>query len=104
MKKIDLEVQYFEGCPNSREFINRIKKIIESTGSYNYKYKEILVGSNEIAKQIKFRGSPTLLINGVDLEEMNAPENPGLTCRYYPNGLPSKEEIKIKIEKAIKIV
>lgn len=98
MSKINLELQYLDGCPNAAEFINRIKQIRESGGIDNYNYKEILVSSNEMAKEIKFRGSPTLLINGKDLEEMNPPENPGLNCRVYPKGLPDIDEIKNKIK------
>lgn len=98
MNKVNLEIQYFDDCPNSIEFIDRIKQIRESGEIANYTYKETLVNSNEMAKQIKFRGSPTLLINGKDLEEMEAPGNPGLNCRFYPNGLPDIDEIKNKIK------
>ncbi len=100
MKKINLEIQYFDGCPNSGEFIKRVKEILTGGEIKDYNYKETLVSSNEMARQLKFRGSPTLLINGVDFEGMETPDNPGLTCRFYPNGLPSIEEIKMKITKA----
>ena len=44
--------------------------------------------------QVKFRGSPTLLINGEDLLGMPAPSQPSLACRYYPKGIPTSEEIR----------
>lgn len=93
--KIKIELQHFDGCPNSPILIQRIKEAI--TGFKNIDYKEILVKSNEKAKELKFRGSPTLLINQVDFENLPEPENPNLACRYYPSGLPTSEEIRRKL-------
>ncbi|MDL1892116.1 alkylmercury lyase, partial [Sphingobacteriales bacterium CHB3] len=48
--------------------------------------------------RVNFRGSPTLLINGEDVENMPAPERPSVACRYYLNGIPSPEAIRSRIE------
>ncbi|MCH9029064.1 MAG: DUF2703 domain-containing protein, partial [Bacteroidetes bacterium] len=58
---------------------------------------EVLVESNELAEKLKFRGSPTVLINGEDIEGRKEPESASLNCRVYENGLPSIDEIKEKI-------
>lgn len=65
MTKILLELQYFNGCPNSPEMIRRVKEAISGIEK-DVSYKEVLVESNETAEELKFRGSPTLLINGKD--------------------------------------
>jgi len=92
-KKVKIEVQHFEGCPNSKEMITRVKTAITEFGN-NIEYKEILVETPEEAERVKFRGSPTVLINGIDLENMPEPKAGNLACRYYKNGLPSVEQIK----------
>ena len=92
-KKVIIEIQHFEGCPNSPKLIERVKEAI-SLSNIEIEYNEVLVESNEKAKEVGFRGSPTLLINGKDLEDLPAPANPALTCRYYPGGLPTIEQIK----------
>lgn len=93
--KIKIELQHFDGCPNSPILIERVKEAI--IGLKNIDYKDILVDSNEKAKELKFRGSPTLLINGVDFENLPEPEDPNLACRLYPNGLPTFEGIRRKL-------
>jgi len=92
-KKVEIEVQHFEGCPNSVEMINRVKVSISELSDYIV-YKEILVETKEVADRVKFRGSPTVLINGIDIENMPEPINANLSCRYYKNGIPSVEQIR----------
>lgn len=91
--KVKIEVQHFDGCPNSAEMIARVKGAIKEFVN-QIDYKEILVETQKEAMRVNFRGSPTVLINGVDLENMPEPTNAYLACRYYKNGLPSIEEIK----------
>lgn len=94
--KVKLEIQHFNGCPNSPILIERVKEAIIHLK--NIDYQEIIVDSNTKALELKFRGSPTLLINGVDFENLSEPQNPNLACRWYPKGLPTVEDIKKKIE------
>jgi len=95
MSRIKIELQHFMGCPNSPILIERVSQAIE--GLENIEYKEVMVDSNEKALKLKFRGSPTLLINGEDFENHPQPESPSLSCRYYINGLPSVEEIRKRL-------
>ncbi len=94
--KLKIEIQHFRGCPNSPEMIHRVKEAIKGSEE-KFEYNEVLVESNELAEKLKFRGSPTVLINGEDIEGRNAPESASLNCRVYENGLPSVEEIRNKI-------
>ena len=97
MKKITIQIQHFHGCPNSPILIERVNEAIKDFE--NVDYAEVLVDSNEKAEQVKFRGSPTLLINGEDFEHQPEPENSALACRYYANGLPTVDGIKSLISK-----
>ncbi len=92
---IEVIVQYFRGCPNSLEMIKRVKEAVN--GIPNVDYKEILIETEELARKFGFRGSPTLLINGKDFENMPIPPNPTLACRVYLKGLPTVEEIRTQI-------
>lgn len=96
---IKIEIQHFIGCPNSPILIERVGEAIE--GFDNIDYKEVIVDSNEKAEKLKFRGSPTLLINGEDFDNQPEPENPALACRYYAKGLPDIEDIRKRISKII---
>jgi len=87
-----IEVQYFHGCPNSEEMIKRVKEAVSKT-EVSVDYKEILINTPEKAEQYKFRGSPTVLVNGNDLEGLSEPKNGNLACRYYKDGIPSTEKI-----------
>jgi hypothetical protein len=92
---IKIELQHFIGCPNSPILIRRVKEAIN--GFDNIKYDEVIVDSNEKAEELKFRGSPTLLINGVDFENQPEPENTALACRFYRSGLPTVKEIRDRL-------
>jgi protein-disulfide isomerase len=76
--------------------IHRAKEAKKSNEE-KIEYNEILIESNELAEEIKFRGSPTVLINGEDIEGKEEPESASLNCRVYENGLPSVDEIREKI-------
>ena len=91
-KMIKIEVQYFNECPHASEMMNRVKEALEKI-QFDYEYVETIVDSNQKAESIKFRGSPTLLINGNDYEGLNEPIHSSLCCRNYINGLPHVEEI-----------
>ena len=67
MHNISIEIQYFRGCPNSNKLIKRVKTAIQEFES-KITYFETLVEDNLIDEKVKFRGSPTLLIDGKDFE------------------------------------
>lgn len=91
--EIKIEVQYFSDCPNSAQAIQLVKEFI-SQSAFNIKFKETLVEAPETRRKTKFRGSPTILVNGNDVKGLPEPKEPSLTCRYYQNGLPTREDIQ----------
>ena len=66
-----------------------------TTNKTTIKIQSILVFLKK-AEKLKFRGSPTLLINGNDFEERQIPNSASLNCRIYQNGLPTVEDIRKK--------
>jgi hypothetical protein len=97
---LEIIVQHFHGCPNGPKMLNNVFEAFK--GLENIDFHEEIVDSPELAKKHNFRGSPTLLINGVDFEYLPGPENPSLSCRYYPNGVPSPEKIRDRIMELLK--
>ncbi len=93
MNNIKIEVQYFNGCPNSGKVLETVKEYVNES-KHNIDFYEILVETQQDAEKYKFRGSPTVLINGRDLEGVEENKTPALACRYYQNGLPTKEDIE----------
>ena len=97
MKKVKLVVQHFEGCPNGSRMLQIVKEALdELKDKVDVDFQEILVESQNDAFKYAFRGSPTVLINGIDLEGMPKPLAPAMSCRFY-NNFPDKEVIINKI-------
>ena len=100
MNKIELTFQYFDGCPHAGTLRKSVKEAIAGFEE-SIVYEEELIDTQELAIKNKFRGSPTLLINGEDFDNMPLPEHPALACRFYPYGVPSKEKITERLKKFI---
>jgi hypothetical protein len=81
-----IEVQYFNGCPHAQPAMELVKRYVQE----HPEIEMILtnVPDNAQAAEISFRGSPTILFDGMDLFDAPIPENPHLACRFYPDGLP----------------
>ncbi len=101
MENIKIEIQYFNGCPNSETTLNMVKKfVIES--KLQIKFSEVLIETQSAAEEYKFRGSPTILINGKDIDGLEESKTPSLSCRYYKSGLPTKEDLEKFVNSLIK--
>ncbi len=94
--KVKLEFQYFDGCPNHKKMSNNLKEAIKGLED-KIELKEILVEDEATAKRVKFRGSPTLLINGEDIEGIPTPLESNLACRFYAKGIPDADKIRQSI-------
>jgi hypothetical protein len=84
-----IEVLYFDGCPNHEQVLERLPRLLEREGIV----AEILlrrVPDGEHAEQERFLGSPTIRVNGRDIDPSAAIRTDyGLKCRIYqtPTGL-----------------
>lgn len=93
-----LQLLYFPECPNWCLADERLREIASRLGlSIEHK----LVTTSEEAERVSFRGSPTLLIDGVDPFAVGD-EPIGLTCRLYRTpdghaGAPTTEQMATAI-------
>ena len=95
-----IEVLYVPNCPNHGVAMERLRAIL-SAERFQKHVNEVLVKDAEMAQSLKFPGSPTIRINGQDVEPREEATF-GLMCRLYSDGsgVPSQQKLRAAIEKA----
>ena len=84
-----IELLYFDGCPGHEALAARLHALLAQAG-VDAPVLERRVESDQAARQERFLGSPTVRIDGVDVEPGATHRvDYGLTCRLYstPDGL-----------------
>lgn len=104
-ERMKIRFLYFKGCPNAKPTLNLLEQVCEEKG-LNEKIEVIEVRSEEEAKKYNFLGSPTIQINGLDIERERRNDLPLFGCRVYKNkasstGVPPKEMIIEALEETI---
>ena len=87
-----IEVLYFEGCPNHEPALDLAREVVASLG-LSAPIREVAVRSPEHAEELRFLGSPSIRVDGRDIER-GADERSefGLGCRIYrAGGVPPRE-------------
>ena len=89
-----IEVFYVPGCQNHQTAIDRLRNTVRSA-AIDAAIQEIAVTDDAMARQLKFPGSPTIRIDGRDVES-TPQDSYGLACRLYSNGtgVPSLEAMQ----------
>lgn len=95
-----VEVLFVPGCPNYEPAVERVKKVLAGE-ALNSEVEGIVVATAEDARALRFPGSPTIRINGDDVEPDEAGVA-GLMCRFYANrtGVPSEEVLRLAVVRA----
>lgn len=96
-----IEVLYVPNCPNHAVALERLREVLSSE-SFQKHVNEVLVKDADVAQSLKFLGSPTIRINGRDVEAQSEKAAAfGLMCRLYPDGggAPSRQKLQAAIEK-----
>src|SRR5258708_1244120 len=78
-----VEILYFSGCPNHRPAVDRVSQVLteEDTPA---EVVEVEVTDLATAKRIGFLGSPTVRVDGQDVEPAARAEPAfGLSCRTF---------------------
>jgi hypothetical protein len=98
---------YFKGCPNVEPALNLLKEVLKEKG-IEEEIEIIEVKSEEEAIKYRFLGSPTIQINGLDIERERRNDFPTMGCRIYKtkngySGIPPKELIEKAIDEAMNL-
>jgi hypothetical protein len=101
--RLRIELLYFDGCPSYKKAWSDLLDVLAETAlDAHVTVRPIRVDTLEKAEALQFAGSPTIKIEGRDLEGYTGP---GLmACRVYQEnrnrGWPSKTLLKQELEAA----
>jgi len=102
---VKIELLYFDGCPSYQTALKYLEEVIKEQ-KLGVHVEMVKIESDEEAQKNKFLGSPTVRVNGLDIEP-GAQERGdfSMCCRVYfeagkMTACPSKELIRHAIEEA----
>jgi len=102
-----IELLYFEGCPNHIPTMGMLREILESLCRED-QIHQVEVSTQAEAEAIRFVGSPSIRINGSDIEPWaRTTKDFSLSCRTYLDGplrggVPSRELLRRAIMEGIR--
>jgi hypothetical protein len=97
-----IEILYFSGCPNYLPAVDRVREVLRQEG-VDGDVVGIEVANAAAAQQMGFLGSPTIRVDGQDVErEARQADTFGFTCRTYIDagrrcGVPPREWIQTAV-------
>ncbi len=100
-----IQFLWWEGCPSHPKARQRLQQALDELGM-EAEIEEIQVLTDEEAERWGFPGSPTILVEGQDIDPQGAQQPARLTCRLYfledgrPSPVPSVEMIKRALQAA----
>lgn len=99
-RKIDVRLVYCPTCPILPDTREALKEAIENFGREKIQYKETNVHAPENPPDLKHWPSPTVLINGRDIEGIV--QNPDQPCRLFQGdkNKPGKKQLHTAFEEA----
>ena len=95
-----IEILYVPGCPNYQPTFKRIQEVLASE-AVKAGIQGTPVTTEAEARALLFPGSPTVRVNGQDVEPQQT-SVPSLACRLYENrsGIPSEGLLRLVISDA----
>lgn len=100
-----IELLYFSGCPTYEEAETLIEDVVRAVG-VPAEIESHEVKTEEDASRLGFLGSPTVRVDGVDIDPVaRASKDYGLKCRVYRTGnrfagVPPRELLERAIKEA----
>jgi hypothetical protein len=99
---VTVEFLYWAGCPSHPEARELLEEVLQARGvDVAVDVRE--VRTQEEARELAFPGSPTIRVDGRDVDLAGAEEPPSLSCRIYrlANGRVSPVPTRKQIEEAL---
>lgn len=98
-----IEVLHWEGCPSTPEALDLLGDVLAAHGiTDEIEIREVTTQAE--AEALRFPGSPTIRIDGRDIDPAGADGRPSLTCRIYhlPDGRVSPVPARRQLEEALR--
>jgi hypothetical protein len=102
-----VELLWWEGCPSWQRALAELREEMRSAGLDPDSIEVREVGTEEAAQREEFAGSPTIRVDGRDVQPP-VDEPVGLTCRIYRlrdgrvSPLPDREDIRDALASAVR--
>ena len=101
-----VELLYFDGCPNWDATRDKLQAVLSEMG-LRQQIQLVRVPDEATAQRLDFPGSPTVRVNGKDVEPSPPEGRPGLGCRVYwskgrMQGTPEREWLISALRDAVK--
>lgn len=81
--RVDVELLWWRGCPSWERALQILRAEIEAAGLDPAAIRVTEIEGDADAERRDFPGSPTIRIDGRDIQPVGAEEPRGLTCRIY---------------------
>jgi hypothetical protein len=82
-----IEFLYFTGCPSWKRALEDLREVMEEMG-IDDEIEMVEIKTGEDVQRHRFLGSPSIRVNGRDIEERMANDTDySMRCRVYRNGL-----------------
>ena len=99
-----LELLHIADCPNTNATRRLLSETLRELG-ISEEIREIEVSDSSQAEALSFPGSPTIRVDGIDVEAGLPRNSNGLSCRIYiidgkPQAAPTREMIRRAIRSA----
>jgi hypothetical protein len=102
-----VELLWWEGCPSTEEALAMLREEMAALGLDPELIEMREVSTDEDAQRTKFVGSPTIRVDGADIQPL--PDEPvGLSCRVYrladgrTSPVPDRAEVRQTLTEAMK--
>ena len=97
-----IEFLFWRGCPSHPEARELLGEVLAGRG-IDASVEEHEVTTQEEAERLRFPGSPTIRVDGRDVDPAGAAARPALTCRIYhlPDGRVSPVPTREQLEEAL---
>jgi len=99
---VQIELLYWDGCPSYPEAKTMLEEVLASRGiDAPIQMREVRTDAD--AEALRFPGSPTIRVDGQDIDPLGAGGRPALACRIYhlPDGGVSPVPTRQQLEAAL---
>jgi hypothetical protein len=99
---VRIDFLFWRGCPSHPEARELLDEVLAARG-IDADIVEREVFSEEEARELAFPGSPTIRVDGRDVDPAGSTSRPALTCRIYhlPDGRVSPVPSRGQLEEAL---
>jgi hypothetical protein len=79
---MNVEILYFEGCPNHASALEMVRRVLDRE-KIRAEVRSIEVPDEKTAESVRFLGSPSVRVDGADIEPGREKDPPFYGCRTY---------------------